>query len=131
MERDTVLPCAGPVVNTYVAPGLHLLIDMHGAKNLRDQALIERALREAATACGATILDVKLHSFGEGAGITGVAILAESHISIHTWPETGFAAIDIFMCGGCDPHRAMPVLEAAFTPGRTSLSAHKRGEDLR
>jgi S-adenosylmethionine decarboxylase len=71
---------------------------------------------------------VKLHSFGEGAGITGVAILAESHISIHTWPETGFAAIDIFMCGSCDPHRAMPVLEAAFAPSRTGVSVHKRGE---
>lgn len=131
MERDTVLSCTGPVVNTYVAPGLHLLIDMHGAKNLRDQALVDRALRDAAAACGATVLDVKLHSFGEGAGITGVAILAESHISIHTWPETGFAAIDIFMCGSCDPHRALPVLEAAFAPNGTNVSAHKRGEDSR
>lgn len=130
MERDTILPCTGPVLNTYVAPGQHLLIDLHDAKNLRDQELIDRALRDAAAACGATVLDIKLHSFGEGAGITGVAILAESHISIHTWPETGFAAIDIFMCGSCDPHRAMPVLEAAFLPGHTNISAHERGKGL-
>jgi S-adenosylmethionine decarboxylase proenzyme len=47
-------------------------------------------------------------------GITGVAILAESHISIHTWPETEYAAIDVFMCGSCDPNKSIPIFETAF-----------------
>ena len=61
--------------------------------------LIELALREGATAAGATVLEVRLHGFGAGQGVTGVALLAESHISIHSWPEHGYAAIDIFLCG--------------------------------
>jgi S-adenosylmethionine decarboxylase len=84
-------------------------------------------MRDAAGACGATVLEIKLHSFGRDAGITGVAILAESHISVHTWPETGYVAIDVFMCGRCDPHKAVPVLEAAFAAGRANVTAHARG----
>lgn len=109
------------------APGLHLLIDFWDCQGLTDAAGIERALRKAATACGATVLGVTLHGFGDTGGITGVALLAESHISIHTWPETGYAALDIFMCGRCDPRRALPVLEAHFAPGRVKVSEHSRG----
>lgn len=109
------------------APGLHLLIDFWDCRGLTDAAGIEHALREAAAACGATVLGVKLHGFGDTGGITGVALLAESHISIHTWPETGYAALDIFMCGRCDPRRALPVLEAHFVPGRVKVSEHNRG----
>ena len=112
---------------TYVAPGIHLLIDLWGCSHLQDMHLIEHTMRKAAETCGATVLDIKLHSFGEAAGITGVAILAESHISIHTWPETGYAAIDVFMCGNCDPQKAVPVFEATFTPARSHVSTHKRG----
>lgn len=109
------------------APGLHLLIDFWDCRALTDAAGIEHALREAAAACGATVLGVKLHGFGDTGGITGVALLAESHISIHTWPETGYAALDIFMCGRCDPRRALPVLKAHFAPGRVRVSEHRRG----
>jgi S-adenosylmethionine decarboxylase len=56
-----------------------------------------------------------------------VALLAESHISIHSWPEHGYAAIDIFVCGPCDPYRVVPVLEAAFRPARMELHEQKRG----
>jgi S-adenosylmethionine decarboxylase len=115
-----------PVPNPYT-PGLHLLIDFWECRHLGDTAEIEQALREAATACGATVLSVELHGFGEGAGLTGVALLAESHISIHTWPETGYAALDIFMCGRCDPHQAVPVLEHWFQPGRKRVGAYQRG----
>lgn len=111
----------------FVNPGLHLLIDFWEAKNLQNETLIEKAMRDAATACGATVLEIKLHSFGEEAGITGVAILAESHISIHTWPEIGYAALDVFMCGACNPHRTLPVLRAIFEPHKEKISEHLRG----
>jgi S-adenosylmethionine decarboxylase len=110
-----------------VNPGLHLLIDFWEAKNLQDMALIEKAMCDAAIACGATVLDIKLHSFGEGAGITGVAILAESHISIHTWPEIGYVALDVFMCGACNPHRTLPVFRSIFEPHKEKISEHLRG----
>ena len=54
-------------------------------------------------------------------------MLAESHISIHTWPERDFAAIDIFMCGECDPYKAIPALKKGFAPDRVQLAEHKRG----
>jgi len=110
-----------------VPPGQHLLIDFWGARHLTDLSRIEKALREAAEACGATILKLMLHGFGEGSGITGVAILAESHISIHTWPELDYAALDIFMCGACDPQKALPCLRAHFEPSAESIISHRRG----
>ena len=54
-------------------------------------------------------------------------VLAESHISIHTWPERDFAAIDIFMCGSCNPYELLPVLKAAFRPKHVLLSEQRRG----
>ena len=79
--------------------GTHLLADLTGCTGLDDPARVEAALHEAVAAAEATLLDVRLHHFGEGQGVTGVALLAESHISIHTWPEHGYAAVDIFLCG--------------------------------
>lgn len=105
----------------------HLLIDFWDAKHLQDASLIERAMRDAATACGATVLEIKLHSFGEDAGITGVAILAESHISIHTWPEINYIALDVFVCGTCDPHQALAVLREVFEPQRERVQEFQRG----
>ena len=112
---------------TYVAPGTHVLLDLWGCSHLQDMARIEQAMREAAAVCGATVLEVKLHCFGVDAGITGVAILAESHISIHTWPETGYAAIDVFMCGACDPAKSIPVFVAAFAPAQSKTTVVPRG----
>ena len=114
-------------MTNFVSPGLHLLIDFWDSKHLQDAAIIEKAMRDAATVCGATVLEIKLHSFGEDAGITGVAILAESHISIHTWPEIGYVAIDVFMCGHCNPHLAVPVLKAAFESRKERIQAFQRG----
>jgi S-adenosylmethionine decarboxylase len=110
------------------APGKHYLIDFHEASNLSDVENISDVLKQAATACGATILDIKLHSFGANAGVTGVALLAESHISIHTWPERAYAAIDIFMCGNCDPELAIAPLTSYFIPGEIKVIRHQRGE---
>lgn len=109
------------------APGKHYLIDFYEASNLSDVESISDLLIQAATACGATIIDIKLHSFGTNAGVTGVALLAESHISIHTWPERKFAAIDIFMCGNCDPELAIAPLSSHFIPGEIKVIRHQRG----
>jgi S-adenosylmethionine decarboxylase len=107
--------------------GMHLLVDLWGAGNLCDPELIDRALRDAAEAAGATILHGHFHHFSPNGGVSGVLVLAESHISIHTWPEREFAAIDIFMCGACDPYQSLPALKAAFAPERVNLNEERRG----
>jgi S-adenosylmethionine decarboxylase len=108
--------------------GTHLLADMSGiaAERLTDCAQIERLLRAAAEAAGAQVLHSHFHGFGEGMGITGVVLLAESHISIHTWPEDGFAAADIFMCGQTDPQRALALLRAALAPTQCAVHTVRR-----
>lgn len=110
-----------------VYAGSHVLVDFWGASNLSEPELIEKALRDAAEQCGATVLHAHVHEFSPNGGVSGVAVLAESHISIHTWPELGFAAFDIFMCGNCAPERALPVLRRVFRPDREQVGEHKRG----
>lgn len=107
--------------------GSHLIIDLSEAQGLDDLARMEDALRDAVAAAGATLLHLHLHHFTPNGGISGVAVLAESHISVHTWPERGFAAFDIFMCGQASPRRAIPVLEAAFGPCCTQVEEILRG----
>ncbi len=107
--------------------GTHLIIDFWGASHLDDIATVEAALRRAAVTAKATLLQVELHSFAPSGGVTGVAVLAESHISIHTWPECAYAAIDVFMCGSAEPHRALEVFRLAFEPATVALMEHKRG----
>jgi len=92
--------------------GHHLIADLDCAQGLDDVALIEATLRAAAEAARVTLLDIRLHHFGKGQGVTGVALLAESHISIHSWPEHGVAAIDIFVCGSkADAEAGLRVIE--------------------
>ena len=110
------------------APGLHLIVDLYGARGLDDAAFLETALRDAAGAAGATVLAGHLHHFGEGHGVTGVLLLAESHISIHTWPETGYAAVDIFLCGRSDAHLAADHLRAILRPKRVEITEILRGQ---
>lgn len=107
--------------------GTHLLLDLWGAQNLDDLNLIDRAFREAIDVCNATLLHIHLHRFEPSGGISGVAVLAESHISIHTWPERGYAAIDVFMCGVANPNKSIGVLREAFKPIRIQMSEIKRG----
>jgi S-adenosylmethionine decarboxylase len=107
--------------------GTHLILDLWQARDLTNVEVIEAALRRAAEEAGATVLSVDLHSFTPNAGVTGVAILAESHISIHTWPEHAYAAIDIFMCGRAEPHKAIGILRDSFEPQLLTISEHRRG----
>lgn len=107
--------------------GTHLILDLWNASNLDDLAAVERTLRRAAEVAGATLLKIDLHSFAPTGGITGVAVLAESHISIHTWPERSYAAVDVFMCGDAKPHKAVEAIRRAFSPGAVTLLEHKRG----
>ena len=72
-------------------------------------------MREAASLAGATILGAFLHPFGQSFGVTGFLVLAESHISVHTWPEHDYAAFDVFMCGDTEPQAAVDHI-ASFDP---------------
>ena len=120
---------------TYLAPAAQRPVETTApdhfirkdAVNLADVAGIENALLEGARKAGATVLHSYMHPFGEGMGVSGVVVLAESHISIHTWPERGYAAIDLFMCGKCDPYKAIPALKAAFAPNGIQVAESKRG----
>lgn len=110
-----------------VYAGTHLIVDLWGASQLDDLATVEHALRDAIEAAGATLLHIHLHHFTPNGGISGVAVLAESHISVHTWPERGFAAFDVFMCGAAEPAKAIPVLESYFKPDKVVVDDLKRG----
>ena len=118
-------------MNTVHRPaGIHLLADLHGIEPslLTDAGRIDALMREAALAAGARILHSHFHSFGPGMGITGVLLLAESHISIHTWPEVGFAAADIFMCGAARPQLALDVIDKALAPSARDVKIVERGQ---
>lgn len=107
--------------------GTHLIIDLWEASRLDDLEHVRETLIKAVTAAKATLLHIHLHHFTENGGISGVAVLAESHISIHSWPEIGYAALDVFMCGDSNPADAIPVLQDAFGPGRVDVSDMRRG----
>jgi S-adenosylmethionine decarboxylase len=106
--------------------GRHLLADLSGIDPalLIDPQHVERILLQAAQVAGAIAIFGKFHHFGENAGVTGVLLLRESHISIHTWPEHGFAAVDAFMCGDARPDLAIELMRHAFSP------QHIRVEDV-
>ena len=109
--------------------GSHLLADLYGVDPARlvVSGDIDTLLRAAAMAAGARILHSHFHSFGEAQGVTGVVLLAESHISIHTWPEFGFAAADIFMCGDAQPQLALELIERALKPASSIVQNIARG----
>jgi S-adenosylmethionine decarboxylase len=110
-----------------VFAGLHLIVDLIEAKHLDECDYIESALIRAAEAAGATVLSSDFHVFTPNNGVSGVLVLAESHISIHTWPERDFAAVDVFMCGACDPKNTIPVLRSAFSPSNMVINEIRRG----
>ncbi|WP_425599252.1 adenosylmethionine decarboxylase [Azospirillum brasilense] len=111
-----------------VCAGTHLIVDLWGAERLDELDHVRSTLIESVEVAGATLLHIHLHHFTPNGGISGVAVLAESHISIHTWPERGYAALDIFMCGDAQPTKAIPVLERAFKPTGVKCDELLRGE---
>jgi len=108
--------------------GVHLIVDLHGAQGLDDIDLIETTLRRCVDAARATLLHIHLHHFSPN-GVSGVAVLAESHISIHTWPDAGYAALDVFMCGQAIPDACIPVLREAFKAERVEVNEILRGRN--
>ncbi len=100
------------------ALGRQVVVDYYNcnADFLNDVAYIKRAMHQAAVACGATIVDEVFHLFNPH-GVSGVVVIAESHLAIHTWPEYGYAAVDLFTCG------QEINLEIAFEHLRDSLQA--------
>jgi S-adenosylmethionine decarboxylase len=111
--------------------GTHLLADLFDCGHLDDEARIEAALRAAVTTADATLLDLRVHGFGTGQGVTGIALLAESHISIHSWPERGYAAVDMFLCGSRhDLDAALAALAGLLDAGRVEQRRFARGFSL-
>ena len=126
MKREALAGDAAAVV--HAPSGTHVLADLSGiaAEILGSCGQLEQLLRSAAEAAHAQVLFSHFHGFGEGLGVTGVVLLAESHISIHTWPECGFAAADIFMCGSAQPELALAIIESALKPSSSQINTIKR-----
>lgn len=107
--------------------GRHIIAEFTGCTHLNDSEILEPVLREAAVAAGATVLSVTVHTF-EPFGMTGVAVLQESHISVHTWPEYGYVSIDIYTCGErLRLDEALKVLKDFFLPKKVQAVSITRG----
>jgi S-adenosylmethionine decarboxylase len=108
--------------------GTELLVDVWDspAAILDDVAAIRSILEGAAKAAGGKIVQSYFHQFVPK-GVTGYLLLAESHISIHTWPETGYAAVDIFACGHMDPRVAADTITKGLASGRWEVTCIVRG----
>lgn len=109
--------------------GTHLIIEVVDGSSLDCQATVEAALLRCVKASRATLLHIHLHKFSPQ-GVSGVAVLAESHISVHTWPEVGFGAFDAFMCGEADPWACVEILREAFSAGDVRVTEFLRGEGI-
>ena len=112
------------------ALGKHILVEFYHCSStcLGDTTRIEHSMIEAAKDCGATIVDAWFHHFSP-VGVSGVVIIQESHLTIHTWPEYHYAAVDLFTCGhSIDPWLAYKVLEQALEAKHTSVTEIERGQ---
>lgn len=108
--------------------GRHLVVELWGCQNLDSQELVEESIREAVEACNVTLRDLHVFPWQPHDGVSGIAVLAESHLSIHTWPELGYAAVDIFTCGDdANPDAAIPILQRRFAPRRMQVMQISRG----
>ena len=108
----------------------HLLVDLYGcpADLLNDVTALETVMIEAAQRAGATVINSMFHHFSPF-GVSGVVVIQESHLTIHTWPEQGFAAIDLFTCGTqTKPRRALIHLKRALQSTRVEVRQFRRGQ---
>lgn len=108
--------------------GKHLLVEYHGCDTavLNHVVRIENAMRAAADAAGATVVTSTFHRFSPQ-GVSGVVVVEESHLSIHTWPECGYAAVDFYTCGDCEPVMAHEYLARALGAQRSEVITVRRG----
>ncbi|MCI0486969.1 MAG: adenosylmethionine decarboxylase [Blastocatellia bacterium] len=111
--------------------GTHLIIDAWSSPYdlLNDADRIRQALEEAIAAGGVTLIELSIHQF-RPRGVTATALLAESHITIHTWPEFNYFAADLFFCGSGDPERALETLKNALQAKEIMVRQLKRGFDM-
>ncbi len=112
--------------------GSHCVLELYDSPPalLDDPETIAAAIRVAAEAAGATLLHTSQHRF-EPQGVTAMGLLAESHISVHTWPELGYAACDVFTCGEQTlPERACEALARALKAGRHEMRRFPRGQEV-
>lgn len=106
----------------------HVIIDLWGCdpEAIRDPAYVLETLKLAADATGATVVHQYVHDFN-GDGASAVCVLSESHISCHTWPQSGFVSADSYTCGLCDPAKAVPVIEDRFRAKKAVIRIVDRG----
>jgi len=111
------------------ALGKHSLIEFYDCSNekLNNPDFLKDILSKAAIEAGAEIVETVFHTFSPH-GVTGVIIIAESHLSIHTWPEYGYAAVDIFTCGDLiDNMKGLEIIKDALQCGHYSIVEMRRG----
>lgn len=117
------------------ATGLHLIGDLYGclcdSRLMLDAAYLEAFCKARVAAAGLTSVGSLFHSFGEGGGVTGVVVLAESHLSIHTWPELGYVTLDVYVCNYSTNNRPKAQqlfqdIQAAFNPSEPHLHRVER-----
>ncbi len=107
--------------------GLHLVAEFWGAKAIENKKELKKILITAAKKSGSAPLEVVIYKF-KPRGITGIVVLAESHLSVHSWPEIDYLAIDIFSCGKkATPKKALDYLKKNFRPKRVETKLIRRG----
>jgi len=108
--------------------GQHLLVEYYGRQKgiLDDVRRVETLLKQAATAAGASVVQSVFHKFAPQ-GVSGVVVIEESHLSVHTWPESGYAAVDFYTCGDCFPERAHQTLMDGLCPSKAEIMLVERG----
>lgn len=109
--------------------GKHLIVELSDCDRaiLDDVSAMEKHLNEAARRSGATIVQSVFHRYNPQ-GVSGVVVIAESHVSLHTWPEYGYAAVDFFTCGDrVDPYKALEYLREKLSARSSHIRELKRG----
>lgn len=109
--------------------GRHLIVELSDCDKdiLNNLELLEEYLNESVRISGATIVKSNFHRYNPQ-GVSGVVVIAESHISIHTWPEYGYAAVDFFTCGeSVDPYKAYEFMKKMLKAKHSTVSELKRG----